>query len=161
METNPLNNLIVKYKQLLTEAGKVSSGALINSITGRVVYQNNVYQYELHLNDYYKYLEYGVNGTEKNNSSPYSYKSKRVNTNSIEEWIRLKPVVPRVVNTKVPTTTQLAYAISRSIAKRGITPGHFLEKALNDSNFTALILKDCEQKINDQIDKITNFDVTL
>ena len=38
---------------------------------------------------------------------------------AILEWIRIKPVIPRPINGKLPTEAQLAFLISRKIHREG------------------------------------------
>lgn len=71
--------------------------------------------------------------------------------NKIEEWIRIKPIIPDSRNGKVPTTKQLAFMIQSSIArteeeaiKKGKKIGgtkayHPLEKALNQPQASILV----------------------
>lgn len=50
----------------------------------------------------------------------------------IKEWIRIKPVLPRQINSKLPTENQLAYLISRKIALEGTKGNHLFEKTINE-----------------------------
>lgn len=163
METNTLiqilNNLIERYKTLLKENGRVASGDLLNSITGEVRVENNLYSFIINLNDYWKYLENGVNGTAVDNGSTYSFKGKTVNTDAIENWITVKGIVPHSINNKVPTTKQLAYVISRSIAQNGIKGGHYLKNSLQSTDFVHNIIEEFSNKVNIEIDKITKINI--
>ena len=150
-----LNNLIERYKTLLEEDNKVASGDLLNSIQGEVRVDNNLYTFVINLNDYWKFLENGVNGTAVDNGSTYSFKSKTVNTDAIEKWISVKKIVPHSINNKVPSTKQLAYYISRSIARNGIKGGHYLNSSLQSTNFINNIIEEFSKQINIVINKIT------
>ena len=58
-------------------------------------------------------LEYGRKPTGKGGGAISLYEK-------IKEWVRRKPVVPRPgLNGKIPTLSQLAYMITRSIHQRG------------------------------------------
>ena len=150
-----LNNLIERYKTLLEEDNKVASGDLLNSIQGEVRVDNNLYTFVINLNDYWKFLENGVNGTAVDNGSTYSFKSKTVNTDAIEKWISVKKIVPHSINNKVPSTKQLAYYISRSIARNGIKGGHYLNNSLQSTDFINNIIEEFSKQINIVINKIT------
>lgn len=163
METNTLKSILDKlienYKSLLTNDNKISSGELLNSISGEVRVENNLYSFIIKLNDYWKFLEEGVNGTAVDNGSTYSFKGKTVNTYSIERWIEVKPIVPHSINNKVPTTKQLAYLISRSIAQNGIKGGHYLKNSLQTTDFVHNIIEEFSNKVNIEIDKITTVNI--
>ena len=150
-----LNNLIEKYKTILKEDGKVASGGLLNSIQGEVRVDNNLYTFVINLNDYWKFLEYGVNGTAVDNGSTYSFKKKTVNTDAIEKWITVKGIVPHSINNKVPSTKQLAYVMSRSIARNGIKGGHYLNSSLQSTDFINNIIEEFSKQVNIEINKIT------
>lgn len=150
-----LNNLIERYKTLLKENNKVASGDLLNSIKGEVRVDNNIYTFVINLNDYWKFLENGVNGTAVDNGSTYSFKKKTVNTDAIEKWISVKKIVPHSINNKVPSTKQLAYYISRSIARNGIKGGHYLNSSLQSTDFINNIIEEFSKQINIVINKIT------
>ena len=150
-----LNNLIERYKTLLEEDNKVASGGLLNSIQGEVRVDNNLYTFVINLNDYWKYLENGVNGTAVDNGSTYSFKGKTVNTDAIEKWITVKKIVPHSINNKVPSTKQLAYVMSRSIARNGIKGGHYLNRSLQSTDFINNIIEEFSKQVNIVINKIT------
>ena len=154
-----LNTLIEKYKTLLEEDNKVASGDLLNSIQGEVRVDNNLYTFVINLNDYWKFLEYGVNGTAVDNGSTYSFKGKTVNTDAIEKWITVKGIVPHSINNKVPSTKQLAYVISRSIARNGIKGGHYLNSSLQSTDFINNIIEEFSKQINIVINKITKINI--
>ena len=58
--------------------------------------------------------------------------------NKILQWIEFKHLVPRSNTGRVPTTRQLAFAISKHIALHGTEGKHLFEKTLDDSNLDNL-----------------------
>jgi hypothetical protein len=62
------------------------------------------------LADYWKYVEYGRRP------------GKMPPIDAIEQWVKVKPVVPNAINGRVPDTRQLAFLIARKIGREGI-PG--------------------------------------
>lgn len=154
-----LNNLIERYKTILKENGRVASGDLLNSIKGEVRVDNNLYTFVINLNDYWKYLENGVNGTAVDNVSIHSFNCKTVNTDAIEKWITVKGIVPHSINNKVPSNKQLAYVISRSIARNGIKGGHYLNNSLQSTDFIHNIIEEFSKQVNIEIDKITQVNI--
>lgn len=104
----------------LAEDGSNASRTLTNSIDYEYGIDDNHYWIDITYEDYGNYLNEGVNGTEQNRGSKYSFKSKRVNVKAIEDWIRIKPVQ---VQPRVPTVKSLAIAIQRSMKKKkGFAP---------------------------------------
>ena len=111
-----------KYQDNLIQENKIASGKLLNSVEYQVVQNGMVYEVQLRLEDYWKYVEYGT----KPHLPPVS---------KILEWVRVKPVIPRPNdNGKLPTPIQLAWAIAKTIEKEGTTGTESLEEALLDIN---------------------------
>lgn len=78
---------------------------------------------------------------------------------AIEEWIKIKPVVPRTSGKKVPSTKQLAFLIARSIGEKGIKPKNLLSNALNESDglinqLAYLIASEIEKSITEDIEQL-------
>ena len=70
--------------------------------------KGGTYKIYLILQDYWKYVEYG----RKPGTFP--------NVGKIQEWIKIKPVIPRpLTNGIVPTEKQLSFLIGRSIKEKG------------------------------------------
>ena len=61
--------------------------------------------------------------------------------------MRVKPVIPRPYNGKLPTENQLAFLIARSIAENGIKPRPIFKDSLND------VMKDFENGLEDAFTK--------
>lgn len=68
--------------------------------------------------DYWEYIEYG---RRPGKMPPIS---------AIENWIRVKPIIPDSQNGKVPDTRQLAFLIARKIGEEGTRGYHDLENTL-------------------------------
>lgn len=122
------------YQDALIRSDRIASGRLLNSVEYETDFDGNHYVVSLKLEDYWKFVEAGVNGTEKSQGSPFSFKGPRVNVSAILDWIRLKPVLPKPTNGKLPTPTSLAFAIATNIAKYGIEGSHDLEETLEEVN---------------------------
>lgn len=110
------------YQYNLNYDNAVASGELINSV--RYLFQHNGSRYEvsLQLSDYWKYVEYGRRS------------GKFPPVDKILNWIRVKPVLPRPYNGKLPTEQQLAFLISRKIAREGTKARNILELTLEELN---------------------------
>ncbi len=80
------------------------------------------------------FIHWGVNGTERSRSAPYSYKHSnpsRSHVQAIKEWMRIKGVRPRGKNNQFikfkgprggDRVASAAYLIARAIKRRGL-PG--------------------------------------
>lgn len=119
-------DLLNLYKKNLEESGHNASHNLENSATYSI--KTGDYWFELYFNleDYWKYLEYGTNP----HFPPVS---------AIEEWIKVKPIVPDNRGEKIPNTKQLAYLIGRKISIEGTKPTHILENTLNSDLVNTLV----------------------
>lgn len=88
---------------------------LSDTITTQVEVDGKKFTASLNMNHYWKYLEEGT----RPHWPP---------TSAIQKWVEIKPVIPRPDgNGRIPTTKQLAFLISRKIAKHGTEGTHGLE----------------------------------
>lgn len=132
-----IDDFIETYKKCLIRDNKKASGNLIKSLKPiSITFNNNKIQADISIASYWKYVEYGRRP------------GKFPPVNKILEWIKIKPVIPRPMNgLKPPTEPQLAFLISRKIAREGIKPGNQFEEALNIS------WNKYEKQISDAISK--------
>lgn len=134
-----------KYQRKIVNDDAVSSGKLLNSI--RYIFNNNNTSFEISMEmaEYWKYVE---NGRKSGKFPPIS---------SIREWMKVKPVIPRPYNGKLPTENQLAFLIARSISKNGIRPKPIFNDTLDDAmNDFENGLEDAFTKdVEEEMDKIT------
>ena len=134
------------YKDLIAETETNASGKLSNFKT-ECVMAGSFFEVYFTLQDYWKYVE---NGRKAGKFPPI---------NAIKDWIQIKPVVPRAINGKVPTTDQLAYLISRKIATKGIEPKKLLKRALEASTdkielLVSLITQQLELELNNEFNNL-------
>ena len=92
------------YRSNLEES--IASGTLSN-FTFRINLQGNYFEVIFLLPEYWQYVEYGRRA------------GKQPPIEAIEEWIRVKPIIPYAINGKVPDTRQLAFLIARKIGREG------------------------------------------
>lgn len=113
---------IEAYRSGLDAKDANASYDLYNSLNFEIKLGEQSISLDILLNDYWKYLEYGCKGEETSYPEAY-YPAHFPPTSAIEEWIRIKPVIPRQMdNGKLPTQKQLAFLIARSIHEKGIEP---------------------------------------
>lgn len=121
------------YQDKLIQGDRISSGKLLNSVDYQVVDNGREYLVQLSLEEYWKYLEYGISGAD-NTTSPFGNPGWKAYPH-ILEWIKVKPVLPRPDrNGKLPSQKSLAYLITRSIVHNGIQPGGELKETLDEVN---------------------------
>lgn len=134
---NKVRNL---YQDKLITNDRIASGDLLNTVEYIVERGDREWSVSLKLQDYWKYIEEGVKG-EKNPNSPYNNPGWKAYP-FILDWITIKPVLPRPNKDKrLPRPEQLAYLITRSIAKNGTEGSHDLAEAIAEVN------KEFEDKI--------------
>jgi hypothetical protein len=110
----------------IKEAAPKSSGELRDSIKADVVVDENGYAINILMKDYGEYQDKGVNGTQKNWGSPYSFR-KMVPTSALDKWIINKGIAPRSSSGQFLSRAGLKFAIARSIMIKGIRPKNFIE----------------------------------
>lgn len=145
MEFRHLQEVLQRYGELLCTRYQSyvpeATGRLASTARFEVVYKDTTYEVGLWLQDYWKYVE---NGRKPGKWPPLS---------KIEEWIRVKPVIPRPnKNGTLPTEKQLAFLIGRKIygfitrnGKKipidsgGIKPRPLLQQTIDEVNDNMLM----------------------
>lgn len=123
------------YRSNLEES--IASGTLSN-FTFRINLQGNYFEVIFLLPKYWEYLEYGRRA------------GKQPPIEAIEEWIRVKPIIPYAVNGKVPDTRQLAFLIARKIGWEGTEGRKPLTKAMYSDN-AENIIQEIKQAFANQV----------
>ena len=119
---NEFGNAFVElYRKKLNE-GKINASYELNNTLQYIVDVNGqTLEVVVMLQDYWKYIENGRRAGAK--MPPIS---------AIEQWIEVKPIIPKIYNGKLPTVHQLAYLIARSIANNGIPPKPILQQSIDE-----------------------------
>ena len=121
-------NVAMDYQAELNALNINASGNLQN-VDFDVEINNGTYTISLILQDYWKYVEQG----RKPGKFP--------NIGKIQEWIKIKPILPRrMANGKLPTEKQLAFMIGKSIKENGIPAKPALDNVLkkNENQLTKI-----------------------
>ena len=111
------------YKSKLEE--RRASGSLIKSIKTKYEVNGSVYEVSVDLENWWYWIEHGRKPTSKGKHCPIE---------PIISWIRAKGIVPREKDGKLPTETQLAYAIRHKIDTEGYSGGQYLQQTLDEIN---------------------------
>lgn len=135
------------YKSKLEE--RRASGSLIKSIKTKYEVNGYVYEVSVDLENWWYWLEHGRKPTSKGKHCPIE---------PIISWIRVKGIVPREINGKLPTETQLAYAIRHKIDTEGYSGGQYMQQTLDEINdkYTKLLQEALNQCVDSYVIKQFN-----
>lgn len=111
------------YKGKLED--RKATGNLINSISTKYVLNGNEVICTIELEHYYYWVEHGRKPTSKGKHCPIE---------PIITWVKAKGIIPQERNGKLPTETQLAYAIRTKIDREGYEGGNYLQATLDEVN---------------------------
>lgn len=149
--TNIVNRMLDLYKNRLANDNINASRTLSDTASTTININGLTLSVYFNLEHYWKYVEYGRRP------------GKRPPIKPIEDWIKIKPVVPNPINGVVPSTKQLAFLISRKIGMEGTKPQHPLEKSTgfksgnrpSDMNMLINELKhDIVNQVQEQLNKL-------
>lgn len=111
------------YKSKLED--RKATGNLINSISTKYVLNGNELTCTIELEHYFYWLEHGRKPTSEGKHCPIE---------PIITWVKAKGIIPQERNGKLPTETQLAYAIRTKIDREGYEGGNYLQATLDELN---------------------------
>lgn len=132
-------DLLERYKKAIEDNGHVASGALVNTASYQVMFNGMWLEVSFNLEEHWKYLE---NGT-KPHFPPID---------AIENWIRIKRIVPHSINGKVPSTRQLAFLIARSISVNGTKATKLLQNTIEGADdLIELIINELANQLQEEI----------
>lgn len=135
----------VYRNRLASDNVNTTQASLSKSVRHYEVRGSNWIAIDIELLDYWKYVEYGRRA------------GKWPPLSAIEQWIRIKPIVPRAYGGKRPPTTKsLAYLIARKIGLEGIRPRPLFAKTLDSlmRSFDKALSEAVAQDVDGAIDII-------
>lgn len=114
---------IYKYQIALGDkyGNKNASRSLTDNIVANVVVGDNTFEVTLKLQEYWKYIEGGSKGlitSPKDAVYPAHFPPQNV----LEQWINIKPIIPRPRDGHIPSPKDLSFLIGRKIRDYGIAP---------------------------------------
>ena len=133
------------YRNQLIDKNINASNTLSNTASTIVEIDDTRLMVSFNLEDYWKYVEYG--------RGP----GKRPPIDAIEQWIKVKPIIPDPINGRVPTTKQLAFLISRKIGMEGTKAQRPLEKAVYSDSMEMLIAQLKNEIVGQMKEELGNF----
>ena len=123
--TEVCNQIADIYRKKMDAADYNKQGELYN-FKWTTEWKDNLFEVYFDLPPYFPFSEYGRRP------------GKMPPVNKILQWVEFKHLVPRSNNGRVPTTKQLAFAISKHIALHGTEGKHLFEKTLDDPSLDNL-----------------------
>jgi hypothetical protein len=124
-----LNNfakyVIQQSRSNLTKGGKKSTSNLYNSLDKEIEVGANSFRLAFLMEDYGKFQDKGVSGTEKKYNTEFSYTSKRPPLKPITDWVKNKRFQFKNKQGKFLSYQSTAYLVRNSIFKKGIKPSLF------------------------------------
>lgn len=119
---------------------KRASGKLINSINYRVTQKEDDWTLTFFSEDYLKFVDKGVSGTQRKYNTPYSYRSKKPPIQVIQQWTRLKGI---------PEET--AFPIQNKIFRFGLKPTNVINKSIREIEYRSKWINKFEESITEEI----------
>lgn len=161
--------MIEALRRNLEQADKDQPGRLIQSIDVVIEQKGAKLSFELSMEDYWKFVNDGVSGTEKSNSSQYKFKNdgKPVNIGAMMEFIKVRGIKPGSTRRKKlikglknktvkralkqVTIEQAAIGMGIALKKKGIKPTKFYSSVV-DSDFKARLKADLTKALKMDIE---------
>jgi len=144
--------LIAELRQSLQDVNRVSTGALQSSIDVSYTKTEKGYLFSLIMDDYWKFVEKGVNGWKIKHGSDYTYKkwTKNIPNEPMQEFVRnrslqLGNIPTHYKNSKgifkkrknklstLDASKALGAMIGHKIKEKGLKPTHFFTNVVNEN----------------------------
>ncbi len=160
-------DLIQDLRESLINVNRDQPGELLKSIDGFIKVESNNISFELVMNDYWKFVDKGVDGTKQSRGSEYKYKKngKRIPLDAMLKLIKFRGLVSKSVakpnkrvNKKLGAKkinaayTSYAWALGAVIKRDGLRPTHF---------FTNVINEDLKQRLTKEISEALKKDIEI
>jgi hypothetical protein len=119
---------------------KRATGQLYNSINYRVTQKQDDWTLTLLSEDYLKFVDKGVSGTQRKYNTPYSYKTKKPPISVIKQWTRVKGI-----------PEEAAYPIQNKIFRFGLKPTNVINKSIREIEYRSKWINKFEESITNEI----------
>jgi hypothetical protein len=130
--TKWLEGVVRLAKQNLANSNANASNALAQSITIEpITLTDSAFVVAIKANDYWKFVDLGVKGTQKSNrapNSPFRFKGNPIPIRPIQEWIAFKGI-PLQGRDKQAANRSFAINIARKISREGLRATNFMSNA--------------------------------
>lgn len=125
--------VIQQAKSNLSKNDKNVDKKLYNSLEKEIEVGANSFRLAFSMEDYGKFQDKGVSGTERKFNTPFSYKTKRPPLKPIEGWVSKRRFQFRDKAGKFLSYKNTAYLVAGGILKNGIKPSLFFTKPFEKS----------------------------
>jgi hypothetical protein len=122
---------------------KRASGKLYNSIGFKLTQKEDDWTLTLLSEDYLKFVDKGVSGTQRKYNTPYSYRSKKPPISAIKQWTRIKGI-----------PEEAAYPIQNKIFRFGLKPTNVINKSIREIEYRSKWINKFEDSITTSIIEI-------
>lgn len=146
----PLVDKLAELYRYQLKENDINATGNLSSFDYDIEFDDKSFRVYFNLEEYWKWVEYGRRAGKQPPIDP------------IYNWIKVKPIVPKPKNGKIPTQRQLAFAISKSIGEHGTEGKHPLKNALGSieatnivSEIKNLLIKQINNEIKDAIKLIS------
>ena len=119
---------------------KRATGNLINSVNYRVNEKGDDWTLVLYSEDYMKFVDKGVSGTQRKYNTPYSYKTKKPPISVIKQWTRTKGI-----------PEEAAFPIQNKIFRFGLKPTNVINKSIREIEYRSRWINKFEESITTEI----------
>ena len=149
-----INERIEVAKEILQENNKNASRTLSQSIAPTpIVEEDGIITIQVEANDYWDFVNSGVDGSEVKRGSPYSFETKAPPVNTIRQWMFDRSITTSEFFDKSgakqikPLLTEkdyqsVAFAIAKGVKKKGQKAVPYMDIAFSDE-----ALEDLEKRI--------------
>lgn len=146
------NRFITAFQDSLERHNRLASGVLWQSIKAETKIFGQSVVLEISMDEYWKFVNEGVNGTQNKVGSPFSFKKKNLKTGAMLKHIAnrgeyLNPIAVDIANYRKDSKglkvkrnkplpidkarKSLAFLLGRNISKKGIKPTHFADEVVS------------------------------
>jgi hypothetical protein len=155
------NKIIKALTDNLERVNRVSTGALSQSIRVDIEQEEETVSFILFMEDYWKFVDMGVDGWKNKHGSPFSYKKKNIDQQAMLDFIKFRGIRPKPPKRKGLSRSskklsmdkrrkQLAFVMGRSIAKKGLKPTNFFSDVVNET-FKKELAKDISEALAKEV----------
>lgn len=155
--------LIADLRESLINVNRDQPGDLLQSIDARITVQSSKVSFEILMNDYWQFVDEGVDGTITSQGSQFKYKKngKRIPLDAMKKFIAARGLRPKQLVTtgskkvskakKQTSIDSFAWALGISLKRKGIKPTHFFTNVVNE-DLKARLTKDISEALKKDIE---------
>jgi hypothetical protein len=140
-----IDDSIKRSKKMLQDKGRNASGTLSASITPlpQTIDADGNMEWTIEMNDYWKFIDEGVNGTKTFRNSTMSFRDKAPPAENIQDWIISRGIKPLNGGTDAKDYEQMIRFIQKRVKEKGIEKTEFVSLVFNEQQLDTL-MKDIE-----------------